>query len=156
MPIWNLAILMKHSQIIWMLLSIVLMISLTAGCADEIGDNCQYDIDCSPNLDRTCDLEQPGGYCLIIGCTPDSCPGEANCVEFTTPCPIGTDPEACALIKPNRTRAYCLQHCKENNDCRDAYQCLHPDDFSLEGTDDRVALIVDPDSSETRICVPEP
>ena len=119
---------------------------LLAGCAAEIGDDCIFDADCSPNLDRTCDHEQPGGYCLVVGCAPNTCPEEASCVEFTTPCPEGTDELACELIEPNRKRTYCLQNCAVDKDCRDAYSCLEPEELYAE--------IIEPGTTETRICSP--
>jgi len=126
--------------------------ALLSGCASEIGDDCSYDADCSPNMDRQCDRGQPGGYCLVIGCGPDECPKESVCIEFTTPCPEapeGVDGgvyEDCELITPNRGRTYCLKHCKKNSDCRKKYQCVEAN--SLYGT------IIDFDSNRSRVCVP--
>jgi hypothetical protein len=133
-----------------------------AGCTAEIGDSCGYDVDCSQNMNRNCDRNQPGGYCLILGCDPDTCPSEAVCVEFTTPCPVGTDPEACAQIEENRDRTYCLRHCKSDKGCRSGYQCLAPAESavaqpSLPLLED--ATIIDLDYNPERewgICVPEP
>jgi hypothetical protein len=125
---------------------------LAAACAAEIGDECDYDYDCSPNMERTCDLSQPAGYCLIIGCDPDSCPGEAVCVEFVTPCPegagdAGIDQEKCDQIEPNRTRDYCLKHCGSNGDCRSDYVCV--DVAKLR------ASVIDLKNSKSKVCVPE-
>src|SRR5436190_23330379 len=54
-----------------------------AGAGDaEIGDDCSLSSDCSPQGDRICDVSSPGGYCTIIGCDFDTCPGEAVCVRF--------------------------------------------------------------------------
>ena len=120
---------------------------LAAACAAEIGDDCGYDIDCSPSMDRNCDRSQPGGYCLIIGCTSDECPGEAVCVEFTTPCPEGTDGGVCDQIEPNRGRTYCLRHCKSDKGCRSRYSCMVPEDLA--------ATIIDLDPNGEKICVPD-
>lgn len=98
-------------------------------------------------MNRTCDRGQPGGYCLIIGCEPDGCPGEAVCVEFTTPCPEGTDEEACEMIEPNRGRTYCLRHCKSDKGCRSKYTCADPADL--------YGLIVDLDPNGDAVCVPD-
>jgi hypothetical protein len=127
---------------------------LISACAAEIGDACDYDVDCSPNMDRNCDRSQPGGYCLIIGCGPDECPSEAVCAEFTTPCPsdyADSDAglESCDLIEPNRGRTYCMRHCNSESDCdRKKYQCLEVDDLG--------ATVIDFKSKKHKICVPEP
>ena len=120
---------------------------LVGACADEIGDSCKYDVDCSQNMDRNCDRSQPGGYCLIIGCASDECPGEAVCVNFTTECPSGTKEEDCRRIEPNRGRTYCLKHCKKNKDCRSKYDCIDPEELS--------AAIIDLDTNKSKICVPK-
>ncbi len=118
---------MKH--VIYILPSLLLLVS----CSKEIGIPCGYDIDCSPNMNRTCDSVQPGGYCLILGCESDECPSEAVCVEFTTPCPEGPQEgepgweeyeETCNQIEPNRGRSYCLRKCKAHNSCRADYMCV--------------------------------
>ncbi|MDD5307912.1 MAG: hypothetical protein PHU25_11380 [Deltaproteobacteria bacterium] len=124
------------------------VLALASACAAEIGDSCDYDVDCSSNLDRTCDGSQPGGYCLVIGCDPDGCPSEAVCVQFTTPCTEGTSDETCARIEPNRVRDYCLRHCGKDGDCRSGYECMSPDDLYAE--------IIDLDPSGSKICVPKP
>jgi hypothetical protein len=126
--------------------------SFCCACSAEIGDECSYDDDCSTrdDDDRYCDRTQPGGYCLIIGCSSDGCPKESSCVEFTSPCPDGEDyddGEKCSIIETNRTRTYCLQHCKKNSDCRSKYQCVEPETFSGE--------IIDYSSNRTKVCVPE-
>ena len=137
---------MKRVNLIFMLLPFLV------ACHAEIGDDCTYDADCSPNMDRNCDSNQPGGYCLIIGCGPDECPGEASCVEFTTPCPTGQgygdDSEKCDLIEANRGRTYCLKHCNKDSDCRSRYVCEKPETLH--------ATIIDFSGNETKICVPAP
>jgi hypothetical protein len=134
---------MKIKQLIILAYSMLVLVA----CKNEIGDDCQADVDCSANMDRNCDRSQPGGYCLEIGCAPDDCPKEAVCVEYTTPCPNGMDLEACQLIEPNRGRNYCLKHCKKSGDCREKYTCTEPDD--LYGT------ITDLNTSSKKICVPK-
>jgi len=133
----------------WIYISMGLLV---AACANEIGDECDYDYDCSPNMERTCDLGQPGGYCLIIGCEPNSCPEESICVEFVTPCPEGTgnpeiDEEKCEQIEPNRSRKYCLKHCGSDGDCRSEYECVEV--AQLRGT------VIDTGTSKSEVCVPE-
>ncbi|NLN63538.1 MAG: hypothetical protein GX146_11760 [Myxococcales bacterium] len=108
-------------------------------CQSEIGDGCRYDVDCSPNGDRNCDNGQPGGYCLIITCSPGTCPSEASCVEFLTPSPdfSAEDEEVFTAaapmydaLNPNRARTYCLQRCKKNSDCRGGYHCARDDELA--------------------------
>lgn len=144
-------------------LRIVPVLALAAACQAEIGDSCGYDVDCSQNMNRNCDRNQPGGYCLILGCSPDDCPSEAVCVEFTTPCPQGTAAETCAQIEENRERTYCLRHCKSDKGCRSDYECLLPAGNALEGAEPPLPLledatIIDYDYDAERewgICVPE-
>jgi hypothetical protein len=139
-----------------------LMIAL-GGCSSEIGDSCSYDVDCSENMDRNCDHNQPGGYCLVLGCDPDDCPSEAVCVEFTTPCPEGTESATCEQIEENRERTYCLRHCKSDKDCRSHYQCVLPEGDAIEGSTSTLplletAMIIDLEyapEKEWGICVPE-
>ena len=127
------------------------MVSLLYACTSEIGDECQYDNECSPSLDRNCDRTQPGGYCLIIGCGPDECPPEAACVEYTTPCPNGEeyegDSQKCWQLKSNRTRTYCLKHCKKNSDCRGGYEC--------QKVEKNAAVVIDFKHEREKICVPK-
>ena len=139
------------------LLVIFASVFLGAACGAEIGDGCDWDVDCSPNMDRNCDRSQPGGYCLIIGCGPDECPPEAVCVEFTTPCPSDYQgeealeglEEACELIEPNRGRTYCLKHCDSKSDCdRKKYKCTAVEE--LWGT------VIDFETNKDMVCVPEP
>jgi hypothetical protein len=143
---------------------VLTLFALLAGaCSAEIGDSCDYDIDCSENMDRNCDGNQPSGYCLILSCDPDDCPSEASCVEFTTPCPDGTAEEMCEQIEENRTRTYCLRHCKKGGDCRSGYQCAMPDGNVLDGVTPVLPVldnstIIDLDynpESQWGICVPE-
>lgn len=129
------------------------LLCLVCACAAEIGDDCNYDDDCTVEVDdnRYCDSSQPGGYCLIIGCTPDECPSEASCVEFTTPCPTGEgygeDSVKCQLLESNRGRTYCLKHCKKNSDCRSGYKCEKASNLSAE--------IIDLEHPREKVCVPK-
>lgn len=127
--------------------SAVIACALTAACAAEIGDSCDYDADCSLNMERNCDHEQPRGYCLIISCVADECPNESVCVEFTTPCPDGVDEETCRRIAPNRGRTYCLRHCNGDGGCRSQYTCTDPEEL--------YASIIDLDPRGDKVCVPD-
>jgi hypothetical protein len=58
-----------------------------AACGKEIGDECSFSSDCSPNGDRACiDATSAGGdgYCTVQGCDFSTCPDEAVCVQFFT------------------------------------------------------------------------
>lgn len=139
----------------------LLMLSITSiGCQKEIGDDCNRDMDCSANGDRTCDHNQPGGYCLIITCEPDECPGEAACTEFITPSPdfgdeTDTDSSESELLyeqlAPSRARTYCLKKCKKDGDCRGGYQCA----LELDLDEQLNGLIIDSKYEGLGVCVPD-
>ena len=70
----------------------------TVACGRKIGDGCASSADCDPTGGtRTCDLSQPGGYCILEGCDARSCPSEAICVRFF--------PEALLMQTPTNTCA---------------------------------------------------
>lgn len=150
---------------------------LLPACQEKIGDSCSFDADCSPNMDRNCDLSQPGGYCLVIGCKAGQCPKDDQgdedwaslCVEFATPCPVdenGTvlDEEACQTLESTRARSYCLKECRLAQDygepdeqgdteskghgCRPKYWCADPGD--IHGV-----FLDDVNSAKTGVCVPK-
>ena len=108
------------------------------GCAPAIGDSCQNSTDCSANGDRICDTAQPGGYCTIIGCDPDSCPGTHVCVEWR--------------FEPSRTAVtYCMRNC---NKCgRTGYECVNTDDDRLQDDNgEPIARVIDSDRRNARFC----
>lgn len=120
-----------------------------SGCAPEIGDDCNTSLDCSQQGDRLCDTKQPGGYCTIFNCEPDTCPeDEAVCVAFDfvldPQCHPGdlpaTDPEWARF-----GRTFCMKACEEDDDCREdeGYECAAPADM----------LIVDNDRVSDKFCV---
>lgn len=121
---------------------------LSAACGKEIGDACVLSSDCSPNGDRLCaDAEDTihGGYCTVLGCDVDTCPGSSVCVRFFTggftnkPCdhdpahpadpanPLCSFDELCALndhcVPRSSEIRYCMKTCSSNGDCRDGYEC---------------------------------
>ncbi|MEZ4324524.1 MAG: hypothetical protein R3B40_04845 [Polyangiales bacterium] len=100
-----------------------------AGCSPEIGDKCSISTDCSFNGDRICDTAQPGGYCTVQGCDPDSCPNGAVCVEWR--------------FEPSRTTAtYCMERCRSS--CgRRGYECVADDDPRLESNGGPLARVTD-------------
>ena len=100
-------------------IALLLALSLFAlsGCAPAIGDSCSNSTDCSVNGDRVCDIAQPGGYCTVRGCDPDTCPGTAVCVAFR--------------FEPLRTaETWCMDRCKSDGACRQGagYRCVGADD----------------------------
>ncbi len=97
---------------------------LGAGCAPKIGKSCTLSTDCSQLGDRLCDTTQPGGYCTIFNCEPDTCP-EAVCVGFDSQ----IDP-ACGATQASQAarfeRTFCMKGCNDDSDCRDGYKCQEP------------------------------
>lgn len=127
-------------------LSVICLAVLSAfGCTSKIGDGCKSSSDCSVNGERVCDLAQPGGYCTILGCDPDTCPGSSLCVEWR--------------FMPSRTaETWCMKACNGDNNCRRDYRCAMADQISqadgLDGgvpnandaavpEEDRVARVID-------------
>ena len=76
----------KPPRAITLPLSALLLLALCLGpqaCSHKIGDSCSSGADCDPTSGtRTCDLSQPGGYCLLEGCDARSCPSDSICVRF--------------------------------------------------------------------------
>jgi hypothetical protein len=104
---------------------------LAAGCAPKIGDSCSSPIDCSITGDRLCDRTQPGGYCTVQFCNPDTCPDDAVCVEWRY------DP-------PRTAETWCMKRCQRDRDCRSAYRCVGEDDPALVGPNgESLARVVD-------------
>jgi hypothetical protein len=123
------------------LLSIlVVTLAVFGACGKEIGDACVVAPDCSPNGDRICDPSSVDGYCTILGCDIDTCPGESVCVRFFTgrfankECDYDTrdlDPgvarlcsldEICALdghcVARSSEVRFCMRKCGSSGDCR--------------------------------------
>ncbi|MBI4705718.1 MAG: hypothetical protein HY744_31890 [Deltaproteobacteria bacterium] len=120
-----------------------------AGCSAEIGDECTSALDCSTLGERLCDSTQPGGYCTIFNCEPDTCPEEAACVAFQ-----GEIDPACRQADDGKWarfgRTFCMRVCEEQDDCRSGYECVRPAD--------RFARVLDQetdtdDPQETRVCL---
>lgn len=63
---------------------VMLIVGVAAGCGKEIGDDCSFSVDCDPNGERICDVSSQDGYCTIQGCDYYTCPEEAVCVQFFT------------------------------------------------------------------------
>jgi hypothetical protein len=124
---------------IWLRLMFVLLgVFGSVGCKPKIGEDCATSTDCSIGGDRLCDVTQPGGYCTVFNCEPNSCPAEAACVAFSE----GTCSTAVASTRFRRT--FCMRECEDDSDCRGGYQCL---DLSRDPS----RRVVDSDAGK-RIC----
>jgi hypothetical protein len=128
---------------------------LIVGCAPKIGDHCSISTDCSANGDRLCDTTQPGGYCTIFNCEPNSCPEEAVCVAFnekscpdTTPA-AGDAGVANSVQSVRFQRTFCMLTCNGDGDCRSGYVCL-------DTSSDPARQVVDINPSSVRICTVPP
>ncbi|HSN81608.1 MAG TPA: hypothetical protein VLS88_03435 [Polyangiales bacterium] len=118
------------------------------GCQQNIGDACGSSTDCSLTGDRQCDLAQPGGYCTVFSCDPDTCP-QGACVEWR--------------FIPSRTaETWCMKTCNDDRNCRSEYSCVLPSAIDRNGQfdptlpqDEQVARIIDLEGNPTdsRICV---
>jgi hypothetical protein len=95
------------------LLALSALAAHASGCAPRIGDGCYSQTNCSINGDRVCDITQPGGYCTVFDCSPDTCPDDSVCVRF--------EPDTARL-----SRNVCMRRCSSNGDCRTdkGYQCV--------------------------------
>lgn len=112
-----------------------------SACAPAVGDSCSGSTDCSIDGSRICDTAQPGGYCTVMGCDPDTCPDGAVCVEWR--------------YDPARTaETYCMKRCSSNGGCRDGYACEDPEAITDEDGD-QLARIIDLRQSrrESDFCV---
>jgi len=112
---------------------VVFLISIV-GCEPEIGDSCSNDTDCGTSENIICDTTQPGGYCIQLGCHPDSCPEEADCV---------------AVIEGEEREFYCLKGCNRDADCRREYICFIPKD------DTSPIQIIDYEPNYIGVCIPK-
>jgi hypothetical protein len=98
--------------------ALVVCAAFFLGCAPKIGDSCSVSTDCSVNGDRLCDTTQPGGYCTVFNCQPDSCPGNSVCVAFRD--------SSCGEVSGRAVRfqrTFCMASCDSNGDCRAGYTC---------------------------------
>lgn len=138
---------------------------LLCSCQPEIGDSCSNAGDCSVQEQRTCDTTSPGGYCTVLGCAADSCPGEAVCIGYQSVLSIA--PECASLqARPRLQRSLCMRSCSSDSDCRGGeYACIDmaaPNPWGAQVVDRRAsgkvcALRPPPDPvGETAVCSPQP
>jgi len=130
----------------WLALFVMVPLSL-AGCAAEIGDSCVLSTDCSETGDRICDKTQPNGYCTIVNCEPDTCPGEAACIGFRQAPSTANVCESATELRTLRT--FCMRKCSNDGDCRSGYECQ---DLGAEDNE-YGALLTDRESSRSRVCI---
>lgn len=117
------------------------------GCRQNIGDACGGSADCSVTGERQCDLAQPGGYCTVFSCDPDTCP-QGACVEWR--------------FVPSRTaETWCMKTCDADSWCRREYWCVFPSEINVAGEweadlpfDERAARIIDlnENKASAKIC----
>lgn len=159
--------------------SLALLFLSGLACGRNIGDSCSSGADCDPTSGtRTCDLSQPGGYCVLEGCDARSCPSDSMCVRIfpgaflekacsaDTPC--ATD-ELCLSYAPapgvdagsssatpvmgycarlNLEKRLCLRTCGGNGDCRGGYACYPT------GVNGAIALTLSSESTPPSYCAP--
>lgn len=130
-------------------LALVLGAISAVGCKPQIGDSCKLSTDCSVNGDRLCDTSQPEGYCTIFNCEPDTCPGEAMCVEFH-----GGPLRSPDTPPPRLARRFCLASCDSNPDCRPGYVCARVAGPTEAIANERDARIIDTVPSRLSVCLP--
>jgi hypothetical protein len=134
----------------------------TGACGRKIGDACTTSADCDPSTGtRSCDLSQPGGYCVIEGCDARSCPSDSFCVRFfpeifvrklcADTCAadevcVGSDADA-VCVRRSLEKRICVQNCADNGDCRGGYVC------EPTGQDGALPLTLSPDA-KPKYCRP--
>jgi hypothetical protein len=117
-----------------------------AACTPSIGDKCVLSTDCSVQGNLVCDNAQPGGYCTMLNCSGNSCPGGAGCVLFNAAV------QGCAYTDRSisRTgRTFCMAQCHKDSDCRGGYICADP---RLSPWN---AILLD-DAQNERVCIVPP
>jgi len=122
---------------VWAFLGVALLAA--TGCKRQIGDDCTSSTNCSITGDRLCDVTQPGGYCTIFNCEPNSCPDDSVCVAF------GEASCSSPALSGRFQRTFCLLSCESNEDCRSGYQCF-------DTSSDLTRRVVDPNPSSRRVC----
>ena len=135
---------MQRSLAPWLSLAAVALATL-AGCTPKIGDDCISSLDCSQAGDRLCDATQPGGYCTLFNCEPDSCPEDDGiCVAFGAELdPVCREKDDSEWARFERT--FCMAACDDDDDCREGYECVAPSE--------RRALILDFEPIGEKICI---
>lgn len=97
------------------------------------------------NGDRLCDTTQPGGYCTVFNCEPDTCPEEAQCIAFDTE----LDPSCVDQSRARFERTFCMRRCSNDGDCRSGYECLDMSRYPNAWG----ARVADLDPEGTKVCI---
>ncbi|WP_437576352.1 hypothetical protein [Sorangium sp. So ce887] len=142
-----------------LLLVVLGAFSLLAGCGPQIGDACITSLDCAQQEQLLfCDGTQPGGYCTVFNCEPDSCYGSSVCVAFN---PVLD--QACGELEnvrwPRFERTFCMATCDDDDDCRSGYSCVALGDIRGAAAippGERNAAIVDSEPESSKACLPDP
>ncbi|WP_437334213.1 hypothetical protein [Sorangium sp. So ce394] len=133
--------------------------SLLAACGPQIGDACITSLDCAQQEQELfCDGTQPGGYCTVFNCGPDSCQGSSVCVAFN---PVLD--QACSELEnvrwPRFERTFCMATCDDDDDCRSGYSCVALRDIRSAAAippGERSAAIIDAEPEGSKACLPDP
>ena len=96
--------------------ALTVVLAATSACGHKIGDSCGNSADCDPSGGgRTCDISQPGGYCIVEGCDARSCPSDSACVRFFPRPPVidpstpTCDPAAAATCSGGPAAGTCCE-----------------------------------------------
>ncbi|MEO8843784.1 MAG: hypothetical protein ABI591_06675 [Kofleriaceae bacterium] len=153
--------------------SLVFLAFLTAaGCGQQIGDACIVSSDCAIDGSRSCDISMREGYCTILGCDSNTCPGEAACIRFfsggftnrscdttTEDRPGGTNDcsldELCSLegecVPRSAESRFCMKSCETSKDCRDGYECRDLTLMTSHGGEPVLGPYVPPSDQPARV-----
>ncbi len=121
-------------------IALLALAALGMGCAPAIGDSCTSSVDCSLNGDRVCDTAEPGGYCTIQACDPDTCPSEATCVAFRA-------------MHPRTESQWCMFKCNTDSDCRSGYVCDRAAQVTEGDGGPQIAKVLDTGRANQAFCV---
>ena len=153
------------------LLLAVFLAAFAFGCTPKIGDSCTVSTNCSASGDRLCDITEPGGYCTIFNCEPNSCPEDSACINF------GTQLSSLPMCSPSQgnspyQRSFCMATCGNDGDCRGGYKCVnmtgdaaHPNNVGAvlaDYTGNGMVCVANPDglppdtTASTGVCTGDP
>jgi hypothetical protein len=133
---------------------LVLLLGLSAfACTPKIGDSCTVSTNCSASGDRLCDITEPGGYCTIFNCEPNSCPDGAVCINFGTELsPV----DQCSSSQGNSPyqRSFCMAACSSGSDCRGGYSCQ--DLSGRPGSPNALGAVLGDNTGDGKVCAVAP
>jgi hypothetical protein len=126
---------------------------LALGCTPKIGDSCTVSTNCSATGDRLCDITQPGGYCTVFNCEPESCPEDSKCINFGTT--FSSVAPVCSPSQGNSPyqRSFCMASCGSDSDCRGfPYVCRDLSGAPGKDTNPLGAVLAE-HSGDGKVCV---